>query len=293
MTAATRRKRREDAWRKQHERLLAQGTIDHYVDAALYDYEYADRTDDVRWYRDVAYEHGTEDYPVLELGAGSGRISCPLANDGHRIIALDRMEAMLDALKLRAQGKRWADKIEPIQADMRALPLKDMSVGLALAPFNGLMHLYTWQDLLSCFKEVQRVLVPGGTFAFDVLLPDLEWLLWDPNERHAVTRFVHPRTGERLIYSTNHRYDPQTQVCHVRIYYDDAPPRGRKFVPPEQPKRIVHLAHRQIFPEEIRMLVASAGLELVSHAGDFSNTPLRVTVETQVVVCKKPEVPGA
>ena len=95
-----------------------------------------------------------------------------------------------------------------------------------IAPFNVLMHLYSWQHLLACFREVHRVLEPGGRFAFDVLLPDFEWLRWDPNERHAVTRFTHPRTGEKLIYSTNHEYDPNTQICHIRIYYDDASARA-------------------------------------------------------------------
>src|SRR5262249_34970727 len=153
------------------------------------------------------------------------------------------------------------------------------------SPFNTLMHLYDWQSLLRCFREVARVLVPGGQFAFDVQLPDLEWLRWDPNVRHAVTRFIHPKTGEKLVYSTNHTYDPSTQICHIRIYYDDAPPSGRRFVPPPKPRRLVHLAHRQIFPEEIRMLIAHSGLQLVELTGDFCDKPLRDAKESQVAIC--------
>lgn len=262
------------------------GTSDHYEDAALYDYEYADRVDDVRWYRRLARDRAGE-HAVLELAAGTGRISGPLARDGHTVVALDRMPSMLDALRHRSEGKGWTERIQPLEGDMRELPLPDASVGLVIAPFNGLMHLYTWQDLLACFREVHRVLVPGGTFGFDVMLPDLEWLTWDPKERHAVTRFVHPVTGERLVYSTNHDYDPQTQVCHIRIYYDEAPPRGHQFRPPARPKRLVHLAHRQIFPEELRLLVATAGLELESLTGDFLDIPLREAEDSQVAVCKK------
>jgi ubiquinone/menaquinone biosynthesis C-methylase UbiE len=280
-------KARRSAAQRLHERLLALGTTDHYEDAELYDHEYADRLDDVRWYRALARKR-TKDGEILELGAGSGRIACQLARDGHRVIALDRMPTMLDALARRASGKPWADRIRRVEADMCALPLPDASVDLVLAPFNGLMHLYTWETLLGCFREVDRVLKSGGTFAFDVLLPDIEWLTWDPDERHAVTRFVHPVTKERLVYSTNHRYDPQTQVCHIRIYYDEAPPRGRKFVPPPEPKRTVHLAHRQIFPEELRMLIATSGLRLESLTGDFADVPLRECDESQVAICVKP-----
>jgi ubiquinone/menaquinone biosynthesis C-methylase UbiE len=281
------RNRLREAAHRRHESLLIAGTDEHYLDAQLYDYEYADRVDDVRWYRTIARERADDD-GIVELAAGSGRISCPLARDGHRVIALDRKKEMLDALRKRAEGKAWADRIEVIEADMRELPLPSASIGLAIAPFNGLMHLYTWQDLLACFREAHRVLRPGGAFAFDVMLPDLDWLMWDPDERHAVTRFVHPTTRERLVYSTNHTYDRQTQVCHIRNFYDAAPPRGRKFRPPAEPRRLVRLAHRQIFPEELRMLVATSGLQLQSHTGDFHDVPLREARDSQVVVCIKP-----
>jgi ubiquinone/menaquinone biosynthesis C-methylase UbiE len=276
---------RPERWQKRHRELLASGTTEHYVDAALYDYEYAQRTDDVRWYRKLARGLLADGDAVLELGAGTGRISCPLARDGFAVTALDAMPSMLEGLQERIAGKKIVDRITPVQGDMRELPLPDRSFPLVIAPFNTLMHLYTWRDLRRCFEDVRRVLVPGGTFAFDVQLPDLAWLMWDPQQRHAVTRFVHPATGEKLVYSTNHRYDPQTQVCHIRIFYDDAPPRGRKFRPPPKPRKLVHLAHRQIFPEELRLLLDVTGFEISSHTGDFQNIPLSEAMETQVVVC--------
>ena len=271
----------------RHRRLVERGTIEHYEDTALYDHEYGDRTEDVVWYRKIARHHVTGG-PVLELGAGTGRVSCPLALDGHRVLALDRMPVMLERLAERAAGQPWASRIEIVVAEMTEIPRPDESVDLVISPFNALMHLYSWEDLLRCFREVARVLVPGGAFAFDVENPDLEWLLWDPDERHAITRFTHPSTGERLVYSTNHTYDFSTQVCHIRLYYDDAPPRGRRFVPPVKSKKLVHLAHRQIFPEELRMLVATAGLAMESHCGDFVDGELGRHSQSQVVVCRKP-----
>lgn len=271
----------------EHERLLQRGTDDHYKDTELYDFEYADREDDVRWYRALARRRDPAT-AILELGAGSGRITCPLAREGYRVLALDRMGPMLDALRSRLAAEGLSDAVDPISADMRELPLSDDTVDLVIAPFNTLMHLYTWQDLLTCFREVARVLRPGGAFAFDIELPDLEWLTWDPEERHAVTPFTHPSTGERLIYSTNHHYDPGTQVCHIRIFYDVAPPRGRRFVPPPVPRTLVHLAHRQIFPEEARLLVHAAGLSLEEHTGNFHDISLGPAVQSQVVVCTKP-----
>lgn len=265
--------------------LLTRGTHDHYVDVALYDFEYADQHEDIDFYlRVVADELGAPSSapPLLELGAGSGRIALPLAHAGYRVLALDRMRSMLDALEAKATRARLS-RIEPIEADMRSLPLADGSVPLVIAPFNALMHLYTWRDLLDCFGEVHRVLRPGGAFIFDVLMPDLDWLTWDPNARHGVTRFEHPVSGETMCYSTNHTYDPATQVCHIRIYYDLGP----RPKPRSEPYKLVHLAHRQIWPEELRALIATAGFELESHTGDFAGAPIASELESQTLICRK------
>jgi ubiquinone/menaquinone biosynthesis C-methylase UbiE len=276
------------------DKLLLRGTDDHYLDAELYDFEYRDRDEDIEWYREfVADEPG----PILELGAGSGRITMPLAADGRHVIALDRMATMLERLRYKLKvDPELASLVRIVEGDMTDIPLRAGSVGTVISPFNALMHLYQWEQLLACFKEARRLLRPGGAFAFDVQLPDTEWLMWDSDVRHAVTPFTHPGTGARMIYSTNHVYDPVTQVCHVRLYYDEAPPRGRKFNakhPPDRPVAMAHLAHRQIYPQELRALIHAAGLELQSVFGDFSGGTARGGCEVQLVVCRKPVNPRA
>jgi ubiquinone/menaquinone biosynthesis C-methylase UbiE len=274
---------------KELARLQRLGTDDHYVDAALYDFEYEDQQADIEWYEAVAEERAG-DRAIVEMGIGTGRIAIPLARAGHRVIGIDRKVEMLDRLeeKLAEEDEDVVERFELVEGDITELPVRNASADLVIAPFNVLQHLYTWEELLTCFKEAHRALRPGGTFAFDVLLPDLEWLTWDPDKRHSTTRFVHPTTGERMVYTTNHTYDFETQVCHIRIFYDRAPRRGGRFRPPAKPLKLVHLAHRQIFPEEIRSLLAHAGFRLESLTGDFLDLTLNKDVESQVVVAVKP-----
>lgn len=271
--------------------LLHRGTTDHYEDAELYDFEYREHRHDIGWYRAQARRLAASRDPpgldILELGAGTGRVTIPLAQDGHRVTALDRMPSMLALLARKLTDLSAAARVEPVLGDICSMPLADARFDLVIAPFNVLMHLYRWQDLLACFREVHRVLRPGGTFALDVLLPDLQWLTWDPGERHSVTYFTHPTTGASMVYSTNHTYDPDTQVCHVRIYYDDAPRRPRAFKPPPEPRRVVHLAHRQIFPEELRLLIATAGLELESLTANFRSGALVTGADAQSALARK------
>lgn len=255
------------------------------MDPALYDAEYADRTEDLRWYRAQARQRLDRGGRILELGAGSGRITCGLARSGYHVVALDRMPAMLDGLRAKIEGKKIAERIDVVHADMREIPLPTASVAMAIAPFNALMHLYTSRDLLACLREVRRVLWDGGTFAFDVHLPDPKWLQLDPKKRHGAFRFKHPTTGESLVWSTNHRYDRVTQVCHINIYYDAAPPRGEPFVAPRRARKRVRLAHRQIYPEELRQLLQASGLTLVALVADFTRQPLHGRAVSQCVVC--------
>jgi SAM-dependent methyltransferase len=276
------------AKRNVQRELLSRGTSDHYEDAPLYDLEYADHRDDIAWYIEQAknYVPAPESQSILELGAGTGRITQPLARAGFRVAALDRMPPMLAHLREKA-GELIGSFITPIEGDIKELPFESATFPLVIAPFNVLMHLYTWSELLACFRSVHRVLQPDGIFALDVLVPDMDWLLWDANERHSVTKFRDPSTGRQLYYSTNHEYDHHTQICHIRIYYDEAPKREKPDFQRKKPDKTVHLAHRQIFPEELRVLLDTAGFEILRHEADFDRGPIKRSSDSQSVVARR------
>ncbi len=202
--------------------LVDAGSREHYADAALYDYEYRRRRADVTFYRELARRRGAD--RILELGAGTGRVTVPLARDGRRVVALDQSAAMLARLRERIARlpSPVASRITPVAGDLRTF-----SVGgrfpLAIAAFNVLEHLYTRGEITACLQRIAAHLAPGGAFAFDVQLPDLAWLIRDPGKRWAKTRFTDPTTGRAMYYSTNHDYDPVSQIALIRLYYEPAP----------------------------------------------------------------------
>jgi SAM-dependent methyltransferase len=255
------------------------GSLEHYADAALYDYEYRRRRDDVRWYRDLARRTlGPGDGPILELGAGSGRLTVPLARDGYRVVAVDHSASMLAALEARRDRLPRAarDRIE-----IRGGDLRDFKLGrrfpLVIAAFNVLEHLYTRVELDACLRAVRRHLAPDGRFAFDVQVPDAGWLARDPDKRWARTRFTHPTTGKKLWYSTSHDYDPVSQIVLIRLYY--TPVSGGA-------EHVVLLSQRKFFPAELEALVTFSGLRIVERHGDFSGAPLGPRAESQVLICR-------
>jgi SAM-dependent methyltransferase len=256
------------------------GSREHYEDAELYDHEYRRRRADVAFYRRLARRELGGPGHILELGCGTGRLTLPLARDGHHVTAVDAAPAMLARLRARLARSPAAiqDRVQVLAGDLRDFTVPGRPrFALAIAAFNVLEHLYTRVELAACLAAVRRHLVPGGAFAFDVQMPDLAWLLRDPARRWARTRFTHPRTGERLWYSTNHDYDPVSQIALIRIYYD--PVDGG-------PGRVVQLSQRKYFPAELEALLAASGFVTAERWGDFLGQPLGPAAESQVILAR-------
>lgn len=274
------------------EELVDAGSREHYADAALYDYEYRRRRNDVAWYKELAKRRLGTSGRILELGAGSGRVTIPLARAGFEVVAVDGSDAMLAGLRKRvaALPPAVAKRITIEKGDLRDFSVtakratKSKSRELAtfplvIAAFNVVEHLYTRGEVHACLRRVAAHLAPGGAFAFDVQMPDLAWLLRDPLKRWAKTRFTDPTTKRAMYYSTNHDWDPVGQIVMIRLYYEPVDGKG--------PSRVVHLSQRKFFPAELEALIAHAGFRLVARYGDFQGQPLGGTAESQVLIVER------
>lgn len=258
---------------------LEPGAVQHYEDALYYDYTYRRRVEDVGFYRRFVRQHGG---PVLELGAGSGRVTLPLVEDGAEVVALEASAQMIarGEEKLASLDATARERVRFVQADMREFAL-EKKFNLVLAPFNVLLHLYEPHDFARCFRAVAAHLAPGGRFVFDVRVPSLGELARDPERVYKARPFKHPTLGYKIRYEEQFRYDPIKQVQHVTIRFlpgEGAPKKARAHE--------VLLSQRQIFPNELRALLALGGLELAGRYGDFTGRPLSEDDPQQIVVAR-------
>ena len=95
---------------------------------------------------------------VLDVGAGVGHLSLPLAAAGHRVWALDPALAMLEQLSRRAQ--QAGQHVETLHACAEALPLPAASAELLIVA--DALHFL---DAERAGEEFGRVLRPGGALA--------------------------------------------------------------------------------------------------------------------------------
>lgn len=135
--------------------------------AELYDLQYEGYRDDLPFYTRLAHDYGG---PVLELGAGTGRVAAALARSGFDVVALEPAAQMVLRGRARVTREGLAERVTYVQGDMRSFEL-GRRFPLVIAPFNTLMHAYTLKDQDDTLRAVRAHLAPGGRFAFDLYTP--------------------------------------------------------------------------------------------------------------------------
>jgi ubiquinone/menaquinone biosynthesis C-methylase UbiE len=122
---------------------------------------------------------------VLDLGAGTGKLTRSLVVTGARVLALEPGDEM------RAQLAAVVPAAEPIAAGAEAIPLPDGSVDAATAA-----QAFHWFRLDEALSEIHRVLRPGGGLA-------LVWNERDPDDpfQRELSELLRPRlpAGRRRL----------------------------------------------------------------------------------------------
>jgi SAM-dependent methyltransferase len=127
-----------------------------------HDLECGRYAEDLPLWLDLAAE---ADGPVLDLGAGSGRVALELARAGHEVTALDVDPLLLAALDERAAAAGLA--VETCRADARdfAPALAGRRFALALAPMQTVQLLGGPAGRAGLLRGAAACLRPGGLLA--------------------------------------------------------------------------------------------------------------------------------
>jgi ubiquinone/menaquinone biosynthesis C-methylase UbiE len=100
---------------------------------------------------------------ILDFGAGTGRISIPLAEDGFSVTAVDCSSEMLAVLKRKAEAQKVS-----INTEFTLGTVTSRDFDLAIAIFTVLAYIKTTAELTTVFEQIYTSLKPGGFFMFDL-----------------------------------------------------------------------------------------------------------------------------
>jgi ubiquinone/menaquinone biosynthesis C-methylase UbiE len=100
---------------------------------------------------------GIRDGLCLDLGSGPGLLSVALAEKSDlTVIALDADPAMARIAQETAAGR--TDRVAPVIGDVHRMPVRDDTASLIVSRGS----LFFWEDRVQAFREIERVLRPGG-----------------------------------------------------------------------------------------------------------------------------------
>ena len=114
---------------------------------------------DIALWRELA---AAEPGPILDVGAGTGRVSLDLAAQGHEVVALDIDAAFLGELRRRAAAREL--RVETIVADGSDFTLPGRRFGLILAPMQT-VQLLGAHGRSGFLRAARAHLAPGGLVA--------------------------------------------------------------------------------------------------------------------------------
>jgi SAM-dependent methyltransferase len=148
--------------------------------AAVYDALDPDRGD-LEHYAAMVDEFGVR--RVLDVGCGTGELSCLLASAGVDVTGVDPAEASLEV----ARGKEFADRVHWLHGDATTLP--PLQVELALMTGNVAQVFLTDEDWAATVRGVHAALETGGRFVFETRVPARRaWEEWTREHTHQVRR---------------------------------------------------------------------------------------------------------
>ena len=96
---------------------------------------------------------------IAEIGAGTGRYSVTLAQEGYDVTAVELLKINLDVMKGKLNGN---ENIQIYQGNALKLGMLNDNVFDVTLVLGPLYHLYTEKQQLKALQEAVRITKPGG-----------------------------------------------------------------------------------------------------------------------------------
>jgi ubiquinone/menaquinone biosynthesis C-methylase UbiE len=130
--------------------------------------------------RALAAEGQEEPARILDIGAGTGRYSIPLAEEGYEVTAVELVRHNLGRLKKKSS------RVSAFQGN--ALDLKRFSedaFDLTLL-FGPMYHLHAPEEKKQALREAKRVTRPGGRILVAYVMNEFSVITYAFKERHIL-----------------------------------------------------------------------------------------------------------
>ena len=176
------------------------------------------------------YLEQLENPKILDIGAGTGRYSVSLAEEGYDVTAVELVKYNLGILKQKGSS------VKAFQGNAKNLKrFANDSFDLTLL-FGPMYHLFGTEDKVQALREAARVTRPGGVIFVAYVMNDYSILTYGFKEQHIlesqqagqVDEAFHVRNQEKDLYDYMRVEDiaevnRQVNVERIKLITPDGP----------------------------------------------------------------------
>lgn len=173
--------------------------------------------------RQIMAKTGISQGLCLDLGCGSGYLGLAFAESSTmNIILLDNDREMLNLCQRNIDERQLGDRVRMESGDVHHIPLPDGSVQLAVSRGS----LFFWEDQVQAFREIFRVLAPGGMACIGggFGTPEIKQQIDQEMERRDSGWQEHLRG--KIGASAPDKYHPLLAAAGISAYEIDHGPNG-------------------------------------------------------------------
>lgn len=201
---------------------------------------------------------------ALELAVGTGRVALPLAARGVAVDGIEASAAMVERMRTKPGGTSIPTTI----GDMADVAV-DGPFRLAYLVFNTLFNLPSQARQVDCFRNVARVLEPGGLFVVECFIQDLTE--FDRGQRVATRALTEDSVRMEFLL-----HDPVEQaVTYQRVTFD------------AQGTALRPLRLRYCWPSELDLMAQLAGMRLQNRYNGWDRSPFTAQSRQHVSVYER------
>ncbi len=130
----------------------------------LYNLLYQDVKEDIKLYKALLKDYDE----IVEYGAGTGRVTIPLAKEGKEIIAIDNEINMLMDLQNKTKELGLENKIKAVNADMITYT-QDKKANCVIMPLTVFNYIIDEKQQDECLANVYKYLNKDGILIIELL----------------------------------------------------------------------------------------------------------------------------